>query len=112
VVEPLGDMGGNPAVLINRRLKNLHLVLAGGATSLSTLRLSELLTTEEIWMELAQQIVRDQGAGGSWLALECPNAARWKNRCRLVGSGPISTQIDESLAAAYVGKPESAKESS
>ena len=96
------EMGGNPAVLINRRLADLHLVVAGGATSLSTLRLSELLTDPEIWIDLAGR-VEAAGGRGSWLALECPNAARWKDRCRLVGSGTIASPIQQSIAEIYSG---------
>jgi len=95
------EMGGNPAILINQQLANLHVVVAGGATSLSTLRLSELLTRDEIWIELAKQVERTSDGYGSWLALECPNAARWKDRCRIVGSGPITTTVDKSIADAY-----------
>ena len=85
------ELGGNPAVIMSRELPGLHLVLTGGATSLSTLRLAELLTNPRIWKELARQSsATDQSrAGGSWLAIECPNAGKWKDRCRLVGYGEI-----------------------
>ena len=95
------DLGGNPAVLMNRTVGDVHLVVAGGATSLSTLRLAELLAQREIWVELAAAGVGEDDASataGNWLALECPNAPRWKDRCRLVGSGQIETAIHQPIS--------------
>ncbi len=106
------EMGGNPAVLVNRRLDGLHLVVAGGATSLSTLRLSELLTSQETWIEMAAQLDGAAQVSGSWLALECPNAARWKDRCRLVGSGAIGELLNHPIVDVYTGESLSTKESS
>lgn len=90
------EMGGNPAIIFSRELHGLHLVVVGGATSLSTLRLAELLANPRIWSDLAVQIHLEDpsaGEGGSWVAIECPNAARWKDRCRVVSAGKIQDPI-------------------
>ncbi|MEM7324542.1 MAG: hypothetical protein AAF531_15745, partial [Actinomycetota bacterium] len=90
------EMGGNPAIVVSRELHGLHLVIVGGATSLSTLRLAELLANPRIWSDLALQIHLEDPSpaeGGSWVAIECPNAARWKDRCRVVSAGKIQNPI-------------------
>lgn len=90
------ELGGNPAIVFSRELHGLHLVVVGGATSLSTLRLAELLASRRIWSDLAVQVHLEDptaGEGGSWVAIECPNAARWKDRCRVVSAGEIQNPI-------------------
>ncbi|MGB5757221.1 MAG: helix-turn-helix transcriptional regulator [Acidimicrobiales bacterium] len=96
------DLGGNPAVIVARKLANMHTILVGGATSLSTLRLAELLAKDDIWRDLARnthkRVLEEPAAGGAWVAIECPNAPRWKDRCRVVGSDQIDQPIDRPLS--------------
>ncbi len=93
------ELGGNPAILVTRALRDIHLVIAGGATSLSTLRLAELLSNKRVWSELAytSAVQGPSGEGGSWFAIECPNAAQWRDRCRVVASGTMDEPLDHSI---------------
>jgi transcriptional regulator with XRE-family HTH domain len=96
------ELGGNPAVIVARRLAGLHVIVVGGATSLSTLRLAELLAKDDIWRGLARHAqTRTPGestAGGAWVAIECPNAPKWKDRCRVVSSAQIEQPIERPLS--------------
>lgn len=96
------ELGGNPAIIVTRRLAGLHAVLVGGATSLSTLRLAELLAEDDIWRALARRASGPDpsrhSAGGSWVAIECPNAPEWKDRCRVVKTDLVAQSVDQSLS--------------
>jgi transcriptional regulator with XRE-family HTH domain len=96
------ELGGNPAVIVARRVAGLHVAMVGGATSLSTLRLAELLAKDDIWRDLARHTHHrspdEPAAGGAWVAIECPNAPRWKDRCRVVGSDQIEQPVERPLS--------------
>ena len=93
------ELGGNPALILTRRLADVHLIVAGGANSLGTLRLAELLANRRVWVELAYtlELQRGHDGGGTWFAIECPNAAQWRDRCRIVGAGVMDKPLDQSI---------------
>lgn len=88
----------NPAIPLSVRLRDVHVSIVGGATSLSTLRLAEYLSRDQNWSKIAQ-VKDDAGSlidspSGFWFAFQCPNSADFRDRTQIVSSGRISDNSD------------------
>lgn len=91
----------NPAIVLSRRLRDVHITVLGGATSISTLRLSEHLSREGSWRDLVdglnEGVSPEESRGGAWFALQCPNSTERRFRTRVIKMWNIKEPLDASL---------------